>query len=68
MPKAKLKDSRAYLALTMIQTIYREEKQLKELPPQERQYRRQLSVRPLVEAYFIWVRENLPKVPQKSKT
>ena len=68
LPKAKQKDSRAYLALTMIQAIYREEKQLKELPPQERQNRRQLSVRPLVEAYFIWVRENLPKVPQKSKT
>lgn len=68
LPKAKQKDSRAYLALTMIQAIYREEKQLKELPAQERQDRRQLSVRPLVEAYFTWVRENLPKVPQKSKT
>ena len=68
LPKAKQKDSRAYLALTMIQAIYREEKQLKELPAQERQNRRRLSVRPLVEAYFTWVRENLPKVPQKSKT
>lgn len=68
LPKAKQKDSRAYLALTMIQAIYREEKQLKELPAQERQDRRQISVRPLVEAYFTWVRENLPKVPQKSKT
>lgn len=68
LPKAKQKDSRAYLALTMIQEIYREEKQLKELPSQERQDRRQLSVRPLVEAYFTWVRETLPKVPQKSKT
>lgn len=52
----------------MVQAIYREEKQLKELPAQERQDSRQLSVRPLVEAYFTWVRENLPKVPQKSKT
>ncbi|MCX4373777.1 MAG: IS66 family transposase [Dysosmobacter sp.] len=68
LPKAKQKDSRAYLALTMIQAIYREEKQLKELPAQERQNRRRLSVRPLVEAYFTWVRENLSKVPQKSKT
>ena len=68
LPKAKQKDSRAYLALTMIQAIYREEKQLKELPSRERQNRRRLSVRPLVEAYFTWVRENLPKVPQKSKT
>ena len=68
LPKQKQKDSRAYLALTMIQAIYREEKQLKDLPAEERKTRRQLSVKPLVEAYFIWVRENLPKVPQKSKT
>ena len=68
LPKQKQKDSRAYLALTMIQAIYREEKQLKDLPAGERRNRRQLSVKPLVEAYFAWVRENLPKVPQKSKT
>ncbi len=68
LPKQKRKDSRAYLALAMIQAIYREEKQLKDLPAQERKNRRQLSVKPLVEAYFTWVRENLPKVPQKSKT
>ena len=68
LPKAKQKDSRAYLALTMIQAIYREEKQLKELPAQERQNRRQLNVKPLVEAYFVWVRENISKAPQKSKT
>ena len=68
LPKQKQKDSRAYLALTMIQAIYREEKQLKDLPAQERRNRRQMSVKPLVEAYFTWVRENLPKVPQKSKT
>ena len=36
LPKAKQKDSRAYLALTMIQAIYREEKQLKGLPAEER--------------------------------
>ena len=68
LPKQKQKDSRAYLALTMIQAIYREEKLLKDLPAEERRNRRQLSVKPLVEAYFTWVRENLPKVPQKSKT
>ena len=67
LPKQKQKDSRAYLALTMIQAIYREEKLLKDLPAEERRNRRQLSVKPLVEAYFTWVRENLPKVPQKSK-
>lgn len=68
LPKAKRKESRAYLALTMIQAIYREEKQLKELSAEDRKNRRQLSVRPLVEAYFTWVKENLSKVPQKCKT
>ena len=68
LPKATRKDSRAYLALTMIQAIYREEKRLNDLPAEERKTRRQLSVRPLVEAYFTWARENILKVPQKSKT
>ena len=68
LPKTKQKESRAYLALTMIQAIYREEKLLKDLPAEERKIRRQLSVRPLVEAYFTWARETIRKVPQKSKT
>lgn len=46
----------------------REEKQLKEFPSEERKLRRQLSVRPPVEAYFTWAKENIRKVPQKSKT
>lgn len=52
----------------MIQAIYREEKQLKDLPAEERRDRRQLSVRPLVEAYFARAGENILKVPQKSRT
>lgn len=68
LPKAARNGSRAYLALGMIQAIYREEKLLKELPSEERKLRRQLSVRPLVEAYFTWAKENIQKVPQKSKT
>ena len=32
LPKAAQKDSCAYLALTMIQAIYRDENQLKDLP------------------------------------
>ena len=67
LPKARQKGSRAYLALTMIQAIYREERQLKGLHAEERKNRRQLSVRPLVEAYFVWVKENISLVPQKSK-
>lgn len=52
LPKAKRKDSRAYLALTMVQAFYREEKQLKDLLAQNRKPLRQLSVKSLVETYF----------------
>ena len=63
LPKEKRKGSLAYLALTMIQAIFREEGFLK-----EREERRQVSVRPLVEAYFAWVKENICRVPRKGKT
>ena len=68
LPKASQKGSLAYLALKQIQAIYREEGKLDDLTPKERLERRQLSVKPLVEAYFAWVRENADKVPQKGKT
>lgn len=68
VPKAKRNSSRVHLALTMIQAIYREEKALKELSAEERKACRQLSVHPLVEAYFTWVRETISKVPPKCKT
>ena len=41
---------------------------MKGLPAEERRDLRQWSVRPLVEAYFVWIKENPPKVSQKSKT
>ena len=59
---------RAYLALSMIQAIFREEKILKELPAEEREKRRQVSVRPLVEACFEWLKENIRCLPKKGKT
>ena len=36
--------------------------------PKERVKHRQLTVKPLVDAYFAWVNENLTKVPSKGKT
>lgn len=68
LPKEKQKESLAYLALSMIQAIFREEKILKELPAEEREKRRQVSVRPLVEAYFEWLKENIRRIPKKGKT
>ncbi len=68
LPKEKRKESLAYLALSMIQAIFREEKILKELSAEEREKRRQVSVRPLVEACFVWLKENISRIPKKGKT
>lgn len=36
--------------------------------PEERQTHRQLTVKPLVDVYFSWVRQNVNKVTAKGKT
>lgn len=68
MPKAERAKSLAHLALKQIQAIYREESKLKDLSPKERLQLRELNVKPLVEAYFKWVKQNVGKVLEKSKT
>lgn len=68
LPKAEQSKSLAYLALKQIQAIYREEMKLQELEADERQKIRQVVVKPLVEAYFTWIRQNIGKILQKSKT
>ena len=54
-----MKQSTAHKALELIQTIYKEEEPLKELSSEERLRERQIRVKPHVEAYFAWVREQL---------
>lgn len=66
--KDKAKDTLAYHALKQIGAIYKVEGELVELTPEERVKRRQLSVKPLVEAFFAWIRDNRDKVPPKSET
>lgn len=68
LPKASQKDTLAYLALKQIQAIYREENKLVDMNPEERLEHRQLTVKPLVDAYFTWVKHNIKKVPAKGKT
>lgn len=68
LPKANQKSTLAYLALKQIQAIYREENKLADMSPEERLQHRRLTVKPLVDAYFAWVKQNLTKVPAKSKT
>lgn len=68
LPKPEQKSSIAYLALKHIQAIYREDNKLKNMSPEERMEHRQLTVKPLVDAYFAWAGQNLLKVSAKSKT
>lgn len=68
LPKKEQKNSLAYLALKQIQAIYREENQLSEFSSEERLKYRQISVKPLVEAYFTWIKDHVNKVLPKSKT
>lgn len=67
---ATVKESVAYQALQKIGLIYNEEGKLKELSSKERLQQRKLKVRPLVEDYFAWVKQQLDMnaVPPKSKT
>lgn len=61
LPKGKkdaaAKQTVAYEALTRIAAIYHLDNELSELPPEERQRKRQHMIKPLVEAYFVWLKE-----------
>lgn len=67
---AAVRRSVAYQALSRIALIYKLEETLKDLTPQERLQERQTSIKPLVEEYFAWVKQQLEEnaVPPKSKT
>ena len=54
-----LKSSTAHQALELIAGIYKADEALKELSREERHQQRQATVKPLVEAFFAWVREKL---------
>ncbi len=55
--KQSVKKSIAYQALERISSIFALEDDWKELSPEERLSRRQEHSKPLVEAYFAWVKE-----------
>ena len=68
LPKSEQKLSQAYIALSQIQAIYHEESKLQDMPADKRRKERQKTVKPLVEAYFAWVKKTIDKVMPKSKT
>lgn len=52
-----VKNSVAYQALARIGTIYKIEKPLRDLTPEERLKERQLTIGPLVDEYFTWIKK-----------
>lgn len=66
--KEKAKGTLAYDALKQIAAIYKIEGLLSELPSEERKKQRQLTVKPLVEAFFAWIRKHEIEVLPKSET
>ncbi len=60
IPKDKresAKDTIAYQALKQIAAIYHLDHELSELSPDQRKQGRQLTVKPLVEAFFVWAKD-----------
>lgn len=67
IPKEFRKESAAYLVMKQIQAIYREEGKLKDLSPAERLTQRQLILKPLVDALFVYLKQNRSKIVSKGK-
>lgn len=65
-----VESSVAYKALMRIATVYKLEGALKDLSPEERLKERQASIKPLVEEFFAWVKEQVASgtVLPKSET
>ena len=67
IPAEGKKESAAWLIMKQIQAIYREEKKLKELSSSERLVQRQLVIRPLVDALFVYLKQHKGEVANKGK-
>lgn len=62
VPKERQKESASYLILKQIQTIYRKEGKLKELSSEERLSQRQVAIKPLVDALFVYLKQHESEV------
>lgn len=68
IPKDLRKQSVLYLIMNQIRAIYREEGKLSGLSSDERTARRQLVVKPLVDAFFAYLKQNSDRVSKSGKT
>ena len=67
IPKEHQKESILFLIMKQIQAISREEKKLSELSSEERLVQRQLVVKPLVDALFVYLKQNQNKISKSNK-
>ena len=67
IPKSARKGTVAYISMKQIQAIYREEGRLRELSPEDRLRQRQAVVKPLVDAFFTYLRQNAGNISSKLK-
>ena len=68
IPKALQKESILNLLMKQIQAIYCEEGKLSKLSAKERQIQRQLVVKPLVDAFFAYLKQKEASVAKSGKT
>lgn len=66
--KEKMKGTLAESAVSQMAMIYHVDHELSDLEPGEKLRKRQLLVKPLVEAFFTWVKASQKTVPEKSET
>jgi hypothetical protein len=66
--KQTAKQSRARQALSQIQTLYRIERELKDMSPEERHAARQVRSKPRLEKLRLWLDASLGAVPPQSLT
>ena len=67
IPKAHRKESILHLIMKQIQAIYREEGKLSDFSTEDRLMQRLLVVKPLVDAFFAYLKQNEPKIPKNGK-
>ena len=67
IPKELRKQSVLELLMSQIRAIYREEGKLSGFSADERVEKRQLVVKPLVDAFFAYVKQNSGRVPKSGK-
>ena len=62
------KRGKAHRGLTLIQKLYRVEKQARKLTPEKRYAQRQLYAKPILDEMRAWLENALPQVPPSSVT